>query len=342
MAANFDAVAAHLFEGVMAPLVLGGSMRPDRVIGLRVAVAIGTAPLKVSVAPELLGRVEDARVRRARMLLPIDRFGLPTAAEWTLAAALHDILQCANPRLNTTLRRGAAARLAKLAGHTIDQVAPPTNLHEALSRHAWFARVLDIARTDTAVSWWSESRVFLGVEPPSRVQAWPRLRRVRVTRTSRPFLELSPLPVERAILVRAVSDLLTRTPLTDLATCTRATPPFAWRDATLALIATRSGMTLVMRALSRLPAADVDAALGRATRDAIAEHPRPSGPVLNLLAERAIAEALGHAAASDGALLTEEALFARSLGASEARKRLEAPDSPWPERERRALLGQLA
>ncbi len=340
---TLDAVAARLFEGVMAPLVLGGSVRPGHAIGACAALALGSGASTPTADPGLLARVQKGRVRRARILVPIDDVGPPTGAEWALAAALHDVLQAMNPRLDTAMRRGAAARLATLASHTIESVGPPQNVHEAVSRHTWLARMLDVARTDTSVSWWSGSRIFLGVDPPSRLLAWPGLRRVHVTSASRGLLELAPLAIERAIPVGVLAELLARTPLTDLATCTRAGPPFAWGSATVALVATRAGRTIAMRALARLPVAEVDAALGRATRGALAKDQSGARPVLELLAERAIAEAQGPIGAVTGAPLAEDAIFARRTGATAALRMLESPDSGWPEETRvrlRMILGR--
>jgi hypothetical protein len=340
VAASLDAVATRLFEWVMAPLVLGGGLRPGRAIGTRAALALGDTSSKF-VDPELLTRVRDARVRRARTLVPIDDLGPPTDAEWALAAALHDILQSTNPRLDAALRRGAAQRMAKLAGQTIERVGAPRNVYEAVSRHSWFARMLEIGRTDTTVSWWSESRVFFGVEPPSRLQAWPGLRKVRVTRAVRPMIDLAPLAIDRAVLVDALAQLLGRTPLTELATCTRAAPPFEWGDATLALVATRAGRTLATRALARLPEAEVDAVLGRATRQALDQKPNAAHAALDLLGERAIAAAQRSVLGSAGDSRAADAMFARSLGAAAAVRTLEAGDSPWPQSERRRLLAAL-
>ena len=135
--------------------------------------------------------------------------------------------------------------------------------------------------------------------------------------------------------------LLTRTPLTELATCTRETPPFAWGEAALALVATRPGRTLVLRALARLPAADVDAALGRATRELLATRRGAAAPAVTLLAERSLAEAERHLERTrdaSGAPRPEEA-FARGLGAAAAVWLLEAHGAAWPEAQRRRLLG---
>jgi hypothetical protein len=340
VAATPDGLATRLFVRVMAPLVLGGAIRPARPIGARAALALGELRMP-PVDPPLEQRVRDARVRRARELVPIDELGPPTGDDWMLAAALHDILQSTNPSFDTPLRRSAAVRILELARATLDRVRAPANVHEAVSRHAWFARILDISRTDTTVSWWTGSHAFLGAEPPRRLLAWPRLRRVHVARAPRRLMDLAPLAVKSESFVEAVAKLLSHTPLTELATCTRAAPPFVWGPGTLALVKTHAGQTLATRALARLPAAEVDAVLGRATRDALATRRRIVRSAVDLLGNRAIARAQGHVTASGPASENADAAFAHALGAAAALHALAAPDPRWPDAERRKLLATL-
>jgi hypothetical protein len=345
---NLETVAERLFAGVMAPLVLGGPLATSHAIGARAALALGAMQPPDT---ELAARVEHARVHRARTLVPIDELGPPTGDEWALAAALHDVAQSANPAFDAPLRRGAAARIMALAGETIRRVAPPANLREALSRHAWLARMLEIARTDTTVSWWSGSRVFLGVEPPARLRAWPELRRVSVSRAPRPLLDLEPLAIDRTQLVAAVAGILSRSPLTDLATCARHVPAFAWTETILALLRTPAGRALAMRVLARLPPPDVDAALGRASRAAIAEHGSLGPTALALLADRAIADAAYTTAragasrrpslATPPAKAADEAALARALGAAAALRALAPPNVGFSHAERGALRAAL-
>jgi hypothetical protein len=330
VAAQLEAIASRLFADVMAPLVLGGAMRPGHAIGARAALELGSLG-NATLDADIESRVRAARVRRARVLVPIDELGPPASVEWTLAAALHDILQATNPSFDTSLRRRAARRILKLAAEAVDRVGSPANVLEALSRHTWLARVLDLARTDSEVSWWIGSQTFRGIEPSRRLQAWPKLRRVSVARSPRTLLELAPLAVERAALVDAVAKLLACSPLTELATCTRVTPPFSWSDATLALVASAPGRTLALRALARLSPTDVDLVLGRATRDALARKPELARSAVVLLADRAIAEAQGHLPAPRRAPVAADAAFARGLGAAAARQLLTSPNSPWPD-----------
>jgi hypothetical protein len=331
-------VAERLFSDVMAPLVLGGAMRPGHPIGVAAALAIGDgSPLDTDLA----ALVQEGRVRRARMLVPVDGLGEPSASEWALAAALHDLAQSTNPGFVAPLRRTAAARIVRSALATMERVGPPSTLSEAVSRHTWFSRVLEIARTDTAVSWWAGSQEFLGVDPPSRVQAWPKLRRVSVTRTPRPLIEVGPIAIDRERLVAAMAALLARTPITDLATCTRGAPAFAWNATIVALLGSPAGRTLGARAIARLPAAEVDAALGRACGDLIAVYRALPPPILALLADRAIAEAQGYVVAVSAQSPSTDADIARCLGAAAALDALAKSGATWPEAQRRALHAAL-
>jgi hypothetical protein len=337
--------ARALFEGVMAPLVLGGAVHPGHAIGARSALALTSAVGTEAVDAALLDRVQARRVRAARRVAPVDSLGLATDAEWRLAAALHDVLQSASPAFDAPLRRGAAARILDVAIALLDRVAPPAHAGEALSRHTWLGRVLDVQRTDTQVSWWTGSRTFRGTPPPARLTAWPELRRVSVVTERRAVLDVEPLAVDRARLTEAVAWLLERSPLTSMAACARAAPVFAWSGATLALVATRAGRTMAARAIDRLPQGEARSALGRATRELLERRPGAAGPALELLAERATGEAQAAEepqAARDGHLGGDaDAQLALALGALVALRRLSDPTG-WTEDARRRIAASLA
>src|ERR1700733_7765108 len=101
-------VSARLFEGFLAPLVMGGEVTPGRPIGARAALAMGRE--RVVADSDLFRQVQLARTRTARKLLPIDRMGAPTEAEWALGAALHDLVQAAHPGFDAAFRRRGPAK----------------------------------------------------------------------------------------------------------------------------------------------------------------------------------------------------------------------------------------
>ncbi len=318
MAEKLVAIADRLFRDFLAPLVLGGELRPGRPIGSKNALGLG--PFSDVVDKELLGHVELARIRIARQLAPIDRLEAPTAAEWALGAALHDLVQSAHPELTGVFRGRAPSKLLELVGLTANDVGTPVNVGEALSRHTWFSRVLEITRIDTNVSFWVGKRSYLGIDPPSRLLAWPELRRVHIDKTPRTLVDLptSGGHVASQEFETAMTAWLKKTPITDLATCARHAPAFAWSAETLGLISSRGGRTLALRALDGVIALDVETALGRATKQLIAA--RASAPlavVVALLGERALAAAVDRAERStpETEAPAEDSQIARAVGA---------------------------
>ena len=92
------------------------------------------------------------------------------------------------------------------------------------------------------------------------------MRRVHVDARSIPLADM-PAGVT-GVAPAAYTDLLalwlTRSPLTDLATAARTTPPFAWSASTLSLVAAGPGRMLALRALASERADAVNEALARA------------------------------------------------------------------------------
>ncbi len=334
-----DRLAQDLFEGVMAPLVIGGDVRPVHAIGVRDALALGN---RIVANDALAARVESGRVRTARRLAPVDTLPAPQASDWALAAAVNDIFVSVNPAFDRPLWRRAAARILEVASAILARVNSPASTGEALARHAWLSRLLQVQRTDTAVSWWVGSRKFLGEEVPPRLRAWPRLRRVSLTTSHHVLLDLNPLAVDRGKLGEAVAALFVRTPLTDIATCTRSEPEFVWTAPVLDLLAKDAGRTLALRAIAQFDADEVDTALGRATR-ALWEKPRgdETEGVLRLLSHRALmfvsADEPADVAASSR-LPSGYAVFARAVGAVAAKRVLATDGASWPTSQRDRLL----
>jgi hypothetical protein len=143
--------------------------------------------------------------------------------------------------------------------------------------------------------------------------------------------------------VEVLGKLLAASPLTDLMTCTRATPAFVWSAGSARLVSTRAGRALAARALARLPCAEIDATLGRASREAMRRTPQHLPAALTLLAERAIALVTNHLAASRGSSVATDvdAHLARTLGAAAATRALTARPGAWSEMERSTLLRAL-
>ena len=340
---DLGGISDRLYEGFLAPLVVGGEMTPSKPIGGRSALAVGHE--RVIANAELSSHVQLGRCRAARKLAPVDRVESPTVAEWALGAVLHDLVQATHPGLRSAFRRQTPTRILALAEATLACIPAPTSIGEALSRHTWFARVFEIARTDTVVRWWVGSQTFLGTTPPSRLTAWPELRRVNIERTPRPLMDLPATAgaLDDAAFGHTLSAFLAKTPLTDIATAHRTSPAFQWTSASLGLVGARSGRTLATRALSLGPQNQVDAALGRATLQLFkAQSWQAAMVALELLGERALAEAETNAGTTDKPLAPSESAddgsFARAAGALVARQTIATRGDAFSEAERGRLL----
>ncbi|MBI5536518.1 MAG: hypothetical protein HY898_27600 [Deltaproteobacteria bacterium] len=236
-----------LFKGVISPLVLGGQLTPTRPIGPARAQKIARASGSFGAAE--VSWVNTVRARHARQFCRVDSIESPSPAQWAMAAALNDLLQSTNPTLDGAFSKRGPILIGKVE-ETLRAIQGPGTIREALSRHATFARVLEIVRRDTRVTWWCGSREFRGSEPPARLMKWKNLRRVGTDESTVPMADMSAgTPIAAMTFYGALGLLLSLSPLTDLATASRAHPQFHWSEPTLALLAAAPGRVLAARAL---------------------------------------------------------------------------------------------
>lgn len=256
----------ELVTRVLAPIVLGGQVRPVRPFGARLARVIGQQRTITDAA--LRSSLDVARVRRARLIAPVDTVEPLGEADFALAAGLNDLLQATNHELGGLFTRGRHARLIGSVAELCRLVAAPRTIGEALSRYSTFCRVLELSRTDTHVSWWTGSASFRGQRPPPRLLLWPSFRRVSVNESRVALKDMCKglMSASEDLFFEALGLWLSRTPLSDLGSVTRQCPQFAWSPSTLSLVATPPGRTLAWRLLAGKPAAEVVPALERATK----------------------------------------------------------------------------
>ncbi|TKD04341.1 hypothetical protein [Polyangium fumosum] len=261
--ASDDERFEELVAGIVAPLVLGGKLRLARPFG-QAGTKLGEG--RRIVDADLRARIDVARVRRARLLAPVDTLPDLDEHEWALAAALNDVLQVTNHELGGLFTKGRYMRLLRSVFELCGHVPPPRDVGAALARHATFARVMELNRADTSVRWWTGSASFRGVPPPKRLLMWQGLRRVHVETQRVPLHEMCDgLPSAVAEGYQAVLGVwLSRSPLTDLGSITRAAPVFAWSPASIALVAVPAGRMLAFRVLARQRAEHVSAVLEKA------------------------------------------------------------------------------
>jgi hypothetical protein len=241
-------LADELYEAFLEPAVLGQTAHLLQPIGEHFAGAL--AEHGGAMDEDRLREAQIRLVAAARKLVPVDLLAPPTEADWRLFVAWHDLFVAAHPDWNQPLRRDLAKRVLGHALATAQRVRPPQTVSEALTRHLWTAAITSMVRIDTTVTWWTGSEVCRGTEPPERLLRFAALRRVeqrRVTVESSEFAAGSALADE--VYQRVYASCLALSPLTDIATAHRDSPPFAWNEASLALVTTVAGRRLATRAI---------------------------------------------------------------------------------------------
>jgi hypothetical protein len=236
----------RIFSAFLSPLVLGGQMVPGKPFGASVLSELEDGREPVTSDSYLL--VQSARVHLARRYVGIDLFEMPSKAEWQVAGALHDLVLSTHPHFEGAFKRGSRKKLLEGVPGSLALAPTPRTVREALSRHTLFSRILEVARTHKAVSWWTGKASFIGTDPPKRLLAWPEARRVRVDTTNHPWTGL-PVAGMDALREQAFDAFLDRSPLTDLATCTRSFVPFRFRDGLLAILGSHGGECIGVRML---------------------------------------------------------------------------------------------
>jgi hypothetical protein len=176
-------VARSFVAGFLVPLVRGGRLHVGRPLGARAVERLG----RLAAAREAAGpRDDDAVAALAVARAEVASRFLPDAAappldETTLrlGAAVHDLLVLIHPDLEGPRIARRRERIAE-AARGLASVGAPRSAEEAVARHSLLARVPEIGRTDSTVSFWLGRQTFVGRPPPARVTALPALRRVRV------------------------------------------------------------------------------------------------------------------------------------------------------------------
>jgi hypothetical protein len=216
-------MARSFVTSFLLPLVCGGRVHVGRPFGPaaidRLARLASTPEAADAVAAlSVVRRDVAARFLRDAAAPPLDE------ATLRLGAALHDLLVLVHPALEGPGVTRRQARVAA-AARALASLGPPASAEEAVERHSLLARVAEIARTDSTVTFWLGRETFVGRVPPPRVTAMPNLRRVRVDVVRRSWLRDIGVP---AVAREAVLALSVASPLGEALDPLRLDPPLAW------------------------------------------------------------------------------------------------------------------
>ena len=127
----------QLVTGIVLPLVLGGKLALVRPFGM---AALTVGQNERILDPDARTNLDVARVRRARLLAPVDILPELNEADWAIAAVLNDLLQVTNHNLGGVLTKSRYAALLRSISSACERITPARDVGEVLARHATFAR----------------------------------------------------------------------------------------------------------------------------------------------------------------------------------------------------------
>ena len=274
---------AEIRRRVLAPAVTGGIVSIERPFGPALARAAGEllggpeptperarlerelrasvdGPVEAAIDDPADDPVEAALVGRLRRLAASDVAACAPrldGAVVTLAALLHDLVAAFHPDLPGPLRHDAPARLLSATARAFAEVPPPSTVRAALARHAWLGDLVRFSLTRTDVSWWVGGASFVGRAPPSRLLAWPDVRRVRRHERRVELGRLPELLADRegadalaGSFARALGAFFAASPVTDLTYAGRLAPPFVLTVPVARLLLHPAGARVCRRAIA--------------------------------------------------------------------------------------------
>ena len=218
---------AFLSEFVL-PLVAGGEVHVSApldaqdVVELRAEATLGGDPTLTSEALQAVERARQARVAELWIY--------PVSTPWddaaiALAVGAHNLLFFSHPDAKRwSVSRRRSQQVLELTARLL-QRGPCVTVEEVLARHTLLVNLPHLSRTDVVVDYWAAIEEFHGQRPPRRLLRWPRLRRVRQNVRTLSWLHEDNLTDDQ---LQLLGSLLALSPLTDLVTPHRTTPPFSW------------------------------------------------------------------------------------------------------------------
>ncbi|MBI4508297.1 MAG: hypothetical protein HY698_01590 [Deltaproteobacteria bacterium] len=229
---------ASFMEGFVLPLIRGGDVHVGRPIRYRELgewceeLASPGAPTARNPSSPL-GMVFRAQREVASRWMIHPEVAPLGRSELSMLAGLHNALCLAHPGLGATDSRPRLRARLRASCLEFLRVPRPASIGHWLGRHALLHRLWQLRRADTRISWWTGSATLLGEEPPARLLAWPKLRRVRRETTSTSLAELIR---KDGVPEEVIRSLIAASPLTDLVTSARKAPTFRFSAENLAVL----------------------------------------------------------------------------------------------------------
>jgi hypothetical protein len=158
----------------------------------------------------------DAMLEEAALLMDVTPAPFDEDAV-TLLFAAHELFAAVHPQASSFYAR--AHMFCQAAEQAVRKLRRTYDPGRLLTRHLVLWRVFRATRTDVHLKWWTGQASFYGDEPPTRLTAWPGLRRVEVDRRTDPIWRLAMVEGDeetRVARVALMTTLLDVSPLTRL------------------------------------------------------------------------------------------------------------------------------
>ncbi|MBM4283236.1 MAG: hypothetical protein FJ137_21650 [Deltaproteobacteria bacterium] len=107
----------------------------------------------------------------------------------TLLYAAHELFATTHPQATAVYAR--AHLFAAAAAAAVGALPRSVDPGRLVTRHLVVRRIFRTLRTDVHVKWWTGKASFYGDEPPSRLVAWPGMRRVQQSRLTQPLWRIA-------------------------------------------------------------------------------------------------------------------------------------------------------
>jgi hypothetical protein len=223
----------------VAPLVLGGRVEVDGLVGPAV---LNTWLRPVDADAALITRLAEAARRRLAHVAPMGTlYELPVDV-LALCAVWHNLFAMTHPEVHSKISLRRTVR--RWCVSFLEWAREPFTRAEVAVRHGALARLSQLGRVDTHVTFWAGYADFVGVAPPPSLLALRDVRRVREVKTRVGLFELlasldgSDSGDELDDLSSVARATLALSPLTDLSLADRPAPfTFAWNPINVNAIA---------------------------------------------------------------------------------------------------------
>ncbi len=167
------------------PVLVGGVVQVGRPLTPGMLDVFGALrPVDVEVDRAIIDRLHET----GSLLAPLRSLPWPARGLAALMMAAHNLVASTDPSLDRWGGRGAVSKMLEWADWFLDRAGAPQTRGEALARHGFLSRFLDLRREDVTARNWAFTHRYLGRPVPDGFFTRPRW--VQITKEQPGVLQL--------------------------------------------------------------------------------------------------------------------------------------------------------